>query len=137
MSQHIDKARKVFNLEQWSAGDFDVNDQGQLGFVAKEQFFILETIVKKAQSIGASLPLLLRFRPILIDRLEKIRKSFQHVSHQLGYCGDYLPVYPIKVNQQVDVLETIANYSHVGLEVGSKPELLVVLAHAKPGQLII
>jgi arginine decarboxylase len=50
-----------------------------------------------------------------------------------GYRGDYCCVYPVKVNQQRQVVEEVLRFGkpyHFGLEAGSKPELLAVIALA-------
>src|SRR5690606_26582376 len=80
---------------------------------------------------GVSLPLLLRFSDILRTRVEPLAKRFERAIEEFGYEAGYTTVYPIKVNQQRHVVEEILDFGrthHVGLEVGSKPELQAVLA---------
>ncbi|HBG29528.1 MAG TPA: arginine decarboxylase, partial [Gammaproteobacteria bacterium] len=65
--------------------------------------------------------------------------AFDAAIAQHDYSGGYTAVYPIKVNQQRTVVEEIIRHGgeRVGLEAGSKPELMAVLALARPGSLII
>ena len=61
------------------------------------------------------------------------KTAFQNAIAQHEYSGRYTCVYPIKVNQQRQVVEEVLNFGkpyQFGLEAGSKPELLAVLALA-------
>src|SRR6185369_17849789 len=56
---------------------------------------------------------------------------FENAFHEHGYRGRYRGVYPIKVNQQHQVVEELVRFGvpyGLGLEAGSKPELLAALA---------
>ena len=82
-------------------------------------------------SRGLNLPLLIRFSDILRTRVEQLCGSFQQAIAENDYKGAYRGVYPIKVNQQRHVVEELIEYGrpfNLGLEAGSKPELLVALA---------
>jgi hypothetical protein len=60
-----------------------------------------------------------------------ISHAFGNAIREYGYKGQFRGVYPIKVNQQRHVVEEIVEYGaegKVGLEAGSKPELLIALA---------
>ncbi|MCE1658511.1 arginine decarboxylase, partial [Enterobacter hormaechei] len=93
----------------------------------------LADLVKKVQEEKKQLrlPALFCFPQILQHRLRSINAAFKRARESYGYKGDYFLVYPIKVNQQRRVIETLANADEpVGLEAGSKAELMAVLAHA-------
>ena len=82
---------------------------------------------------GIQLPVLIRFRDILRHRLGDIHNAFQTAIAQHQYEGRYICVYPIKVNQQRQVVEEVLDFGReygFGLEAGSKPELLAVAAQA-------
>src|SRR3546814_9917191 len=85
------------------------------------------------------LPVLVRFVNILHDRVDQLTGAFADVIAELGYQGQYTAVYPIKVNQQGDVVEEIVRHGgeRVGIEAGSKPELAAVLGLARPGSVIV
>ncbi|MGA7410886.1 MAG: biosynthetic arginine decarboxylase, partial [Bryobacteraceae bacterium] len=80
-----------------------------------------------------SMPILIRFGEILKHRLGEMHQAFDNSIREHGYQGKYCCVYPIKVNQQRQVVEEVFEYGRpyrFGLEAGSKPELLAVLAIA-------
>ncbi len=82
---------------------------------------------------GISMPILIRFGEILKHRLGEMHQAFDNSIREHGYQGNYCCVYPIKVNQQRQVVEEVFEYGRpyrFGLEAGSKPELLAVLAIA-------
>jgi arginine decarboxylase len=88
-------------------------------------------LVEDMQRRGLRMPLLIRFSDILRTRIEQLAGAFRQASAENGYSGGYLGVYPIKVNQQAHVVEELMEFgrpSNLGLEAGSKPELLVALA---------
>src|SRR3546814_4470209 len=71
---------------------------------------------------GLQLPVLVRVVNILHDRVDQLTGAFADVIAELGYQGQYTAVYPIKVNQQGDVVEEIVRHGgeRVGIEAGSK-----------------
>ena len=93
----------------------------------------LKELVDNLQLRGISLPILIRFGEILKHRLGEMHQAFQNAIAEHDYKGTYCCVYPIKVNQQRQVVEEVFEYGRpykFGLEAGSKPELLAVLAIA-------
>ena len=128
-----DDARKTYNIRQWSAGYFDINDAGHLivhpsGNTSSPQLDLYQLV--KDVSTELTLPFLLRFSDILHDRVEVLCLAFNAAIQEDNYQGRYTAVYPIKVNQQRSVIEHILadNQGCVGLEAGSKPELMAVMA---------
>jgi arginine decarboxylase len=99
----------------------------------------LPGIVDRARAEGLRLPLLVRFPDILADRLARLQDAFAKAIGEWNYAGGYTAIYPIKVNQQRGVAgELVAAGTHgFGLEAGSKPELMAVLAMARPGSIVI
>ncbi|HEX4974969.1 MAG TPA: biosynthetic arginine decarboxylase [Pseudomonadales bacterium] len=137
-SQYIEQSLTRYNIRRWSEGYYDINENGALTVALSthdKQFKIpLVDIQQAARQSGLSLPLLLRFKGVLRDRVQALRLAFADTLHQEGHVSArYLPVYPIKVNQQRSVVEEIAEASlasggqSVGLECGSKPELMAVM----------
>lgn len=134
----IDKALATYNTRYWSEGYFDLNNAGRLEVCVTNggQCFRgeIKQLLTQITESGLRFPVLIRFKDILRDRVRQLNNSFRRNSDKLGYAGGYTVVYPIKVNQQRRVVEPIVsahdpvNGIHVGLEAGSKPELLAVLA---------
>ena len=138
----IDQARKTYSIPHWSEGYFDVDGRGRVVVRptgATGPSVVLPEVVDQARANGAKLPLLVRFPDILGDRLGNLQDAFAQAMTATGYAGGYTAVYPIKVNQHQGVAGTLASHhgEGFGLEAGSKPELMAVLALSRPGGLIV
>ncbi|MDO5505250.1 MAG: arginine decarboxylase [Pseudoxanthomonas suwonensis] len=142
MTWSLDLARKTYSVPHWSEGYFDVGDNGRVLVRPRRGAgpeIALGEVVDKALASGANLPLLVRFTDILGDRLQALQAAFAEARSDWGYAGGYTSVYPIKVNQNAAVAGTLASHhgEGFGLEAGSKPELMAVLALSRPGGLIV
>lgn len=134
----IPRARRRYAIERWSEGYFDLDEHGRLlASPDRAHRLPLIEIVERARRDGLRLPMLLRFPDILRARAGQLREAFETAIAEQEYEGAYTPVYPIKVNQQASVVRTLAELKGMGLEVGSKPELITALAVSRPGALII
>ncbi|AMC99657.1 biosynthetic arginine decarboxylase [Halomonas chromatireducens] len=141
------RARRTWNIDQWGSGYFDVDDAGHalvrpLGSEADGPALPLAPLVDELREAGLRLPVLVRFSDILHDRVEQLCDAFDLAMTEEEYTGGYTAVYPIKVNQQRRVVEEILatrerGHGRVGLEAGSKPELLAVLALSGDGPSLI
>ena len=135
-SWSVHDASELYEVARWGKGYFSVNDAGHVRSTrprTRRRAIDLKELVDRLQLRGISLPLLLRFTDILKHRLGEIHDAFQNAIAQHQYQGGYSCVYPIKVNQQRQVVEEVLNFGkpyNFGLEAGSKPELLAVLALA-------
>ncbi|MEE3170451.1 MAG: biosynthetic arginine decarboxylase [Pseudomonadota bacterium] len=131
-------AHQVYNIAHWSDGYIDVNARGEVlirpdrGQTAAG--INLPELTRTLTGSGVQLPVLVRFVDILHDRVNKLCNAFNRVAGEQSYQGRYTAVYPIKVNQQRRVVEELlatepaASNGQIGLEAGSKPELMAVLA---------
>jgi arginine decarboxylase len=144
MANHwtIDTARHAYAVPHWGDGYVDVNGKGEIVMRPRGAYgpaLSLPKIVERARAEGLRLPLLVRFPDILADRLARLQGAFAQAITEHGYTGGYTAIYPIKVNQQRGVAgELVAAGTHgFGLEAGSKPELMAVLAMARPGSIVI
>jgi arginine decarboxylase len=129
-------ASELYEVSRWGNGYFSVSPNGHLQVHPTkdaQSSIDLKELVDRLQLRGISLPVLIRFTDILKHRLGDIYTAFQGAIAQNQYQGDYRCVYPIKVNQQRQVVEEVLNFGkpyRFGLEAGSKPELLAVVAIA-------
>jgi len=143
MTWSIDKARRRYNIATWSSGYFDVNAQGQVvarpHCIAGSPEINLYELADRLHDAGLTWPVLVRFTDILHHRVDRLCAAFEQARADHGYGGAYTAVYPIKVNQQRHVVGAIVEHGglRVGLEAGSKPELMVVLGVAPPNGVII
>ncbi|MBB3142376.1 biosynthetic arginine decarboxylase [Halomonas organivorans] len=141
------RARHTWNIDQWGSGYFDVADDGQAlvrprGGEDDGPALPLAPLIAQLREAGLRLPVLIRFTDILHDRVEQLCAAFDGAMGEEGFDGGYTAVYPIKVNQQRRVVEEILatqerGRDRVGLEAGSKPELLAVLALSGDGPSLI
>ncbi|UJJ60227.1 arginine decarboxylase [Rhodanobacter denitrificans] len=136
------RANQTYAIPHWSNGYVDVARSGHLLILPRRDkgaALDLPTIVNQATSEGLRLPLLVRFPDILADRLDHLRRAFAGAIEHANYPGSYIAVYPIKVNQQKSVVSKLvaAGEEGFGLEAGSKPELMAVLACARPGSVVV
>jgi arginine decarboxylase len=132
----VTDASELYEVDRWGKGYFSVGANGHVHVHATkdpERSIDLKELVDNLQLRGLGLPILIRFRDILRGRLADIHGAFQAAIAQHQYQGNYFCVYPIKVNQQRQVVEEVLDFGrpyHFGLEAGSKPELLAVVAMA-------
>lgn len=121
----------LYGISHWGKGWVGISEEGHLEVGPPGRSVDLKELVDEVSERGIGLPLLIRFPEILRTRIGQINKAFQNAISEYGYGGVYRPVYPIKVNQDSmlvrDLVEFGAEYHH-GLEAGSKPELLAVMA---------
>lgn len=140
-SWSIKKAREVYSIPNWSDGFFDINEKGQLIFHDKDnkKSASFDKIVAAVHKAGLQMPVLARFTGILKNRLLNLIDAFDQTHQRLNYKALYTVIYPIKVNQQRSVVEGLLNYGgdRIGLEAGSKPELLAVMSLMEPGGVIV
>lgn len=129
------KMLRTYNIAWWGNNYYDVNELGHISVCpdpdAPEARVDLAKLVKEREAKGQRLPALFCFPQILQHRLRSINAAFKRARENYGYQGGYFLVYPIKVNQHKRVIESLINSGEpLGLEAGSKAELMAVLAHA-------
>ncbi|MBI1914748.1 MAG: biosynthetic arginine decarboxylase [Planctomycetes bacterium] len=132
----VQDALETYGCRHWGKGYFSISKSGHVTVHPNkrgDQAIDLKELVDQLQARGIQLPILLRFTDILRHRLGEIQEAFQTAIREFEYKSNYCCVYPIKVNQQRQVVEEILDFGkqfQFGLEAGSKPELLAVLAMA-------
>ncbi len=140
----VQDSEKLYLVSGWGKGYFGISEKGnvevRVGREGTEPIDLYELSMDLVER-GLKPPLLLRFGDILEDRILKVNQAFQGAISEYAYQGDYRGVFPIKFNQQRHVVEEVVHFGRslgLGLEVGSKPELLIALAmHGDPDSLII
>jgi arginine decarboxylase len=121
----------LYNIENWGEGYFSINPKGNIEISRKPgtKGVELQAIVDAAHRAGLHLPLLIRCSDILHDRVHRIYQAFTQAREETDYSGSYKLVYPIKVNQEQSVVRELLKSpeNSIGLEAGSKPELMAVI----------
>jgi arginine decarboxylase len=125
---------ELYQVPQWGRGFFGIDERGELRVQPHGPDgpgVSLPSLVEDLRQRGLRTPLLLRFSDILAERVGRLAGAFSGAANEYGYKGRFRGVYPIKVNQQRPVVEEIVSLGAefgIGLEAGSKPELLIALA---------
>ena len=127
------EAAELYGTKRWSEGYFGINSKGNVTVRPTRQdhgadlFELIQSLVQR----GIEAPILIRFNGIIYDRIRVLSAAFQAAIDEFNYRSGYQMAFPIKVNPQRHVVETVQRggqpYS-IGLEVGSKPELISVMA---------
>ena len=132
----IEDSAEMYGIRDWGNGYFNISAKGEvvvnLRDGTKTKPVSLADIVRGMKERGMQLPVLIRFGDLLRWRIEELNEGFATAIREANYGGQYRGVYPIKVNQQQEVIEEVTRYGkkyHYGLEAGSKPELIAALAY--------
>lgn len=124
-------ANDIYGFSDWGRHMFEEGKNGHLNVLLGDKRIDLKGLCDDLSKRGLDAPLMIRFSDILKGRMQHIHSAFTSAREEAGYQGDYFGVYPIKVNQQAQVVEEVVEFGREfrwGLEAGSKPELHAVLA---------
>jgi arginine decarboxylase len=141
----IEDSLDLYNVAAWGKGYFSINASGHVvvrpDTTAQHEIDLYE-VVEGLKARDLTTPVVVRFSDILAHRLRRMHEAFAQAIAENDYHNQYAAVYPIKVNQQRLVVEEVYRYGKefgFGLEVGSKPELLAVMAMTEnaPERLIV
>jgi arginine decarboxylase len=136
----MSNCEQIYAMSRWGEGYFHINDAGHCCVrpdPRRDARIDLALLTEQLQATGLALPVLVRFNDILRHRVQTLTDAFASAINELAYQGGYTPVYPIKVNQQRSVVEQILRAGNTGLEAGSKPELMAVLALSSAAGVVI
>jgi arginine decarboxylase len=135
-SWSVNDSSELYGIKEWGHDYFDISSQGEVVVNLKDgkgsKPVSIAQIVRGLRDRGTQLPVLIRFGDLLRSRIDELNQGFAAAIAEGNYQGVYRGVYPIKVNQQQEVIEEITSYGrkyHYGLEAGSKPELIAALAY--------
>lgn len=139
----INDSAKIYNLNNWGADLFSINKKGNVCVHPSsnsKHSIDLRALVDDLIKRKIKPPILLRFMDVLQGRIASINRVFKNAIQENNYPAKYQTFYPIKVNQQRQVVEAIANFGkryNIGLEVGSKPELVAGISFSTGNNLPI
>lgn len=131
-----------YRIARWGEGYFDINELGHVEVrPCRKRGGDLFELVKSLVAQGIEAPILVRFNGIIRDRIERLSQAFQTAIQEFAYRNTHRMLFPTKVNPQRHVVETVQQAGQdyqMGLEVGSKPELIAVLAlESNPDTLLL
>jgi arginine decarboxylase len=141
----IEDSLELYHVDAWGKGYFGINSLGHVVVrpdTTERNEIDLYEVVEGLKARDLTTPVVVRFSDILAHRLRRLHEAFAQAITENDYRNRYAAVYPIKVNQQRLVVEEVYRYGKefgFGLEVGSKPELLAVMAMTEnaPERLIV
>ena len=130
----IKDSADLYKINNWASDYFRIDEKGTVAVTpmgVEGPSVSLFEIARGIEERGLTMPVLLRIENILGSQIRKLHSSFSKAIREIGYKGEYKGVYPIKVNQQEQVIEAVAQYGkpfNHGLEAGSKPELIAAIS---------
>lgn len=142
---NITKSSDLYSVSEWSGGYFFIAENGDMMVVpepgATERAVSIAEVARGIRERGFDMPVLLRIENILDAQITSLNATFRSAMAEQGYQGSFMGAYPIKVNQQQQVVEKITQFGsryHHGLEAGSKAELIAAMGmmHDKKAVLI-
>ena len=127
---------KQYLVSRWGDDFYQINSEGELCIRPTQSkshaSIALQKVVNEALNKGVQFPMVVRFHDVLRAQVRQLNLAFQQAIKEMNYQGEYRGVFPIKVNQMREVVEEIVDAGSdfcFGLEAGSKPEILAVLAY--------
>jgi len=138
------KSAELYGVPEWSGGYFSIGANGEMMVMpspgAEDRAVSIAQIAAGVKARGLDMPVLLRIENILDAQISSLNETFRSAMAELGYRGSFMGAYPIKVNQQQQVIEQITHYGsryHHGLEAGSKAELIAAMGMMRDYQSVL
>jgi arginine decarboxylase len=140
------KSAELYGIDRWGRDLFQINEAGEIealladGATGKTVPVSLREVMDGLQARGFDLPVVLRFPHFLDRQIRRLNETFATAMREQSYRGEYRGVYPIKVNQQAQVVAAITAAGkpwHFGLEAGSKAELIAALGHLQDPEAVL
>ena len=131
----VQDALDLYHVQGWSDGYFTANEDGQMVANVErdgKKCIAIADVVEQLKAKGVPFPVLIRFQDIIRGRVTQLNEAFSSAIEEFSYKARYRGVYPIKVNQLHEVVEEILEAGRpfgMGLECGSKAELIAALPH--------
>lgn len=129
------KSAELYGINNWGNNYFQINEKGHVEICpfgrSDSRKVDLRELLDDLMQRGIRSPVLVRFPDIVNSQIQALAQSFYKAFESFNYRGTYNGVFPIKVNQQRHLVEEMVAFgkkTHLGLEAGSKPELLIALA---------
>ncbi len=141
--RQIQEARELYGIDEWGAGYFGINDEGQVVAhpTGEEHMSVsLPEVINKLKSQGIHTPVILRFPQIIECQLERMHSAFRQAIQEFNFKGKHVGVFPFKVNQRREFIDSIVSCGQrldYGLEVGSKTEFIAALSYPLTDQSLL
>jgi len=139
----VEDATELYALEAWGDGFYFVNERGHAALkplIGSELSIDLTEVIDAAKAHDVAPPMLIRFQDVLRARVRRLVEAFDQAIAETQYSNVYQAIYPIKVNQLHEVVEEVLDAGksyRVGLECGSKAELVAALPLVEDDRLLL
>jgi len=139
----VEDAAELYQVASWGKPYFFVNEKGHAALNAMDEAkttIDIASVVESLKERGVQFPMLIRFQDVLINQVRRLNAAFSAAIAEAGYRGRYCGVYPIKVNQLHEVVDELLQAGRefgMGLECGSKAELIAALPQIEADTLLI
>ena len=113
----IEDSISTYNIDKWGDQYFSINSNGNISITPEKKsakIIDLFKLVEELKSREINTPLIIRFNDILKDRIKELNEAFSKAIKTYEYQNNYQGVFPVKCNQQKNVLETVS-YTHLTL----------------------
>jgi len=123
-----------FGLHIWGDDNFIINhDTININHSSNPS---LLQITQEIREKGYKGPLLLRFPHLIKKQISTLFNTFEQAKKEFDYKGNFQAVFPLKVNQFPNFVESLMEVSatyNYGLEAGSKAELIIAMTKTPIG----
>jgi arginine decarboxylase len=139
----VASAEELYAVRSWGDGFYFVNEAGHAAvrpLLDKDLSIDILEVVNAAADRDVAPPMLIRFQDVLRARVRRLVEAFDAAIADAGYGSPYQAIYPIKVNQMHEVVEEVLDAGKaygLGLECGSKTELIATLPHIGDDRLLL
>jgi arginine decarboxylase len=133
----------LYRVESWGDSFFFINDEGHAAvrpFGDERLAIDIAGLAAELERRALPFPVLVRFQDVLQARVRMLNEAFAAAIEEASYGNRYNGVYPIKVNQLHEVVEEVLEAGRrfgMGLECGSKGELIACLPHLTDDSMLL
>ncbi|MBS3793948.1 MAG: hypothetical protein KGY80_03580 [Candidatus Thorarchaeota archaeon] len=129
----IEESKYIHGVGRGDLDFLDMDESGDLLINLKGTTIAVSDLIERYQEDnqskkGYTPTFSVQLPQLITAQIEKMKKVFLSHMEAAHYDGEYIPLYPVKVNQQSSFLSTILQSDiEYGLEVGSKTEMLLTM----------
>ena len=125
---------KHFGLNIWGDDNFII--EGDTIHINHASRPSLLKLTQEIRTKGHKGPILLRFPHLIKKQISTLFRTFEKAKKEIDYQGSFHAVFPLKVNQFPNFINTLMEVSgeyNYGLEAGSKAELIIAMTKTPLG----
>ncbi|MFW9923579.1 MAG: hypothetical protein ACFFDW_09880 [Candidatus Thorarchaeota archaeon] len=130
MDWSLEDSKLIYGVNRNDLDYLDINTNGLLELIIGNNRITLQGIAKqvgkKTKYKNASFAI--RVPQLITKQIKELIQSFEDARKSYNYSGNYQPIYPIKVNSQKLIIETIIHsHQNYAFEAGTKSEFILLM----------